>query len=580
MGSMPATGTCDRDGNWDDEGSIVLEDLMTANAIDGGKFLASFDDLKTEKSRSTKKKKSRRKLASSCPSLGLVENKPKSNKKGEKKAQWNRKSGRSSRNRTRSRERSGPSRHVSFSAEPPRDRNIETPQPVVPVVNASRNPHFLGSSLNCLSRPESTLSGGVQSLHSSFSAFTIDATDSTLPPNKQQTLRAAFTVVPSESGAFTAVPLAPSNNTPVPLLMGNSFNKVNTETHEKFTGPPTRSLSLDTEKLTRDDNGRSQPTKQRMGLNKANSAAALLALELHSSLELAGATRQIAKDYEVTRTVPSKALIKIEPEITSPVISANKKRNSSHRPTLLSPTRGVDMAKISGRSKSARYLLKFATFAPPLGSHDCDAEKNSIPPRRVQSLSSEFTRSTASVSTSTSAGRLSRRCHDSAGRFGLHHEDIVTAARVPGGRPEGSTTTVHTEQSQLQFDHMKSFKRTIDLIGRWKNKFKGEGHRKNGIMSTSAGLETHESKPERTRRLSKEGRRKHRKKSSRVPQSDDSLADAINAKEARLAEYLTKTPQHERKKLDNYWVEAFKRNYTKRRTSAVQASARIREEAI
>jgi hypothetical protein len=59
---------------------------------------------------------------------------------------------------------------------------------------------------------------------------------------------------------------------------------------------------------------------------------------------------------------------------------------------------------------------------------------------------------------------------------------------------------------------------------------------------------------------------KKKKKSSQYQKpTPKSLADALEVKQNWLIEYLTKqSPQMERQHVDNYWVEAFKRNNNKR----------------
>jgi hypothetical protein len=60
---------------------------------------------------------------------------------------------------------------------------------------------------------------------------------------------------------------------------------------------------------------------------------------------------------------------------------------------------------------------------------------------------------------------------------------------------------------------------------------------------------------------------KKKKKSSRYQKpTPKSLADALEVKENWLIEYLTnQSPQMKRQQVDDYWVEAFKRNYERRR---------------
>jgi hypothetical protein len=60
---------------------------------------------------------------------------------------------------------------------------------------------------------------------------------------------------------------------------------------------------------------------------------------------------------------------------------------------------------------------------------------------------------------------------------------------------------------------------------------------------------------------------KKKKKSSRYQKpTPKSLADALEVKENWLIEYLTnQSPQMKRQQVDDYWVEAFKRNYEGRR---------------
>lgn len=180
--------------------------------------------------------------------------------------------------------------------------------------------------------------------------------------------------------------------------------------------------------------------------------------------------------------------------------------------------------------------------------------------------------------------------------------------------PLASLATVSRKSDQSvekRLTSKSSFLETLELVGKWKRKAKKEDQhgmegltierlesRENSKKSARRRSSTKDSNPkekaerhrsksrgktENDRSRSKDKNQKHhsksrersssRRKESSSPRqrkgksrisSKNSLIDAVEAKEARLNGYMEKTPHKERKKLDLYWIEAFKRNYQRR----------------
>jgi len=104
----------------------------------------------------------------------------------------------------------------------------------------------------------------------------------------------------------------------------------------------------------------------------------------------------------------------------------------------------------------------------------------------------------------------------------------------------------------------------------------GEDRRRHGSTTRSNSKDSR-----RARSTSKESR-KNRSRKSDIPSRDsspDSLTLAIQAKQARVNEYFSKSSQAKRDELDDYWVGAFKRNYSRRRSPERRRLSSIAQQA-
>lgn len=507
--------------------------------------------------------------------------------------------------------RAGPSRSVSFTTSPPCHLGVEVPTPILPKRTQSmpwggdfvRVPDNDGSKLSISAASAFTVNSHNSSFASTEKSMKQASDIST--PKPRRPLQQAFTIMPSETGNFMATQVSPN--------VGPNSNSFSVSTQSRRT--PQRSIS---KKVTRTHREARTPSPLMMqeGASAAQCKNESPFGRSASWDDLGIAIFKSPIKCEVSRRTLSRRRSS-KSTIESPSGSRRGHSVVGAEPILLSPSRGLSprhsgkRSSFLDRSKLAKLMKdangsKGSTMAANPQTGNSSTSRQSAP-RRAKSLHSISTSKPSPPSPRHSTGRARLNVPSSQiGGRPLHDDVSVSASEcVP------IAALVFAKNCPDKTHLKKAFKDTLDLVGKWKRKSKQEssdgpnGVKEEDLIGSVASVVGNSSRKEDHRRLDhkatpsrkqrsigrKSGdhstipttpsttptsssrsrseklhssRKKERQKTDSDSVVKDSLADAIEEKEARLEMYLMKTPQAERKKVDRYWIEAFKRNYAKR----------------
>lgn len=588
--------------------SLNFADLMNMKAPDGVDFHASYDQVPKAKVKITKKLKLKKDAHNSCPSLGynnesqvIVKKKSKFEQPKRTKSMKQSESGAIS--------RSGPSRSISFTTSPPCHLDVEVPTPILPKRTKSMP---LGCNFGISSEIENN--DGSRLSISAGSAFVVNGHNSSFTSTEKwmkdapdmsmshlcRPLQQAFTIMPSESGSFMATQVSPR--------VGQNSTTFLESTQSPRT--PLRRISKIVKHVNREarspgpimQKGGSKPYTVESPLGRSGSWDDLGIAIFKSPIKCEVSRRTLSRRKSSKTTMES------------PTVS-RRATVTSAEPRLLSPKRGHSPRRSSkrssflDRSKSVNGRGSALTANPQKTGDSTTTQP--LVPRRTKSL---YAPTTISNNSNKKPSPSSSR-HNRAPL-------ILPSRHQLGGRPLHDDVSVSASEavpiSSLVFaknfpdkTHLKkAFKDTLDLVGKWKRKSEQESRdmsnpvqadevigslasvvcvdssrrqdrhrwdhtmtrsskqnvaRKSWENATTTTVTTPTNSSSRSRsEKSHSSRQKERRKSDQASVVKDSLADALEEREARLEMYLMKTPQVERTKVDRYWIEAFKRNYAKR----------------
>ncbi len=597
----------------DDDGSLKFEHLMNMKAPEGVDFHASYDEVPKAKVNITKKLKLGKNRNNSCPSFGYTnENEATEFKAKKLKMKRQKKS-------KRSQSAAAPSRSISFTAAPPSHLVVEVPKPLLPQRTKSMPMGYsIGSSLDICETHASrsfVSSGSAFQPHNGSSTSTAEWTNTSIDFATQDSLESlnqSLIILSLESREFTSPKIIPDKRKVLRTTKKNSTTSKVRRQSLRIGSPsaPLPSNSLDIYQGA-EKNDETNAFSPRKNSTKEDTFAEVPSTPRHTpppqskSLdELAMAIFQSPIRCEVSkRAVPRR---KSSQRVFEKAEVPRRKSVVAAQPKLLSPRRGLSPRRtskrpaLSVRSKSAKLVRNSDLITVA----DLEAQKSvgssTLAPRRTKSVYSS-----PNTCTSSEKPRAQLKLPGSEASGRRFHDDVSVSASEAVPIASFAFSKHQPNRTHLK----KSFKDTLDLVGKWKRKSKQEEknvskplgavdfarlHSKDNHSSAPRTWPTNREQSHaneentRDRRKSKtksscedvmidftttvsenlsysprEGQHSSRRKVD-DSMTEDSLSDTLEAREARLETYLTKTPQMERKKVDQYWIEAFKRNYARR----------------
>lgn len=367
---------------------------------------------------------------------------------------------------------------------------------------------------------------------------------SRVPEDKSKQLRRGrrHSKTSSRGNESTRSPRAPIRSNSLQIAQVSSSISAST---------PKRLHSLSVEKVATDDT----PTTPRHRPSLPPRSKSLSELGVRIPIFKAPAKDDVSKRASPRRKLSHRAVSPPETprrkKVVVPPIPSSPGRNSKG---TLSPRRVSRRSAFLVRSKSARMMESSGSIA----TLESESRKVSTlnPPRRVISVyAGPKSRSPSSERQrpgmhSTDADHGSHLLLDDS--FSISASDVVPVATFLYSK--------NTAQNKPQINN-KTFKDTLNLVGKWKRKAKKDDGNHASGTSGSVDRKLHVSKLDDSRTPETSLSSEERSSSKRLSKKQ--------TKEARLESYMAKTPESERKKVDHYWIEAFKRNYATRRSDHV-----------
>lgn len=635
---LGAQGDGHSDDDDENEASLNFEDLMGMEPPAGVDFHASYDQVPKAKVKITKKLKVKKSLNNSCPSFGFSGDSEALGKKEKRRGKKNQRAQSATAERMAPSRSvsftSTPPQHLHLQVPKPisprRTKSMQNSFPIGGSLeddlrNTSQSMFSSDGAFKPLQNSSSTFSVHITAM----ATVPIIAAQNTGPGLR------SFTVMPSESGEFLATPLGLQGETPIRRARRKS--KLSSEPNDSamlfIRTPPPRSKSLNVSQvvgshyLTCHGSGlnRSPSSSDSNGHNITDSPSTPLRMPPPRSKsldELAMALFKSPVTYDVSKRVsqrrkPTVGTAPPAAPITNTPEHQKRKKIVPVRQIPFSPRRGSKRSSFLVRSKSAK-LVKSSGSTVNMKSDASASVATPAPPRRVKSLHGALKK--RSPSADRPRLRLNLPGPGPGSRVLLDDNVSVSASEAVPLAVFASSKNSVTNPSHLH----KAYKETLHLVGRWKRKSKKEDtrstrplrstdlesleskdeapptpqtnkstvvdehshsgdekrqlRRRKSKRGAPPGAPTHDSKSKEPKsRKEEETKGMAKRKSKARPSEDlakDSLVETLEEKEARLAKYMTKTPQAERKKVDRYWIEAFKRNYARRNDVVAEPCAR------